>query len=366
MAEDFCQETNAEYAIVLDALCWLALERGSCAPGFVEGWGCHNPGNRTPNPGLNLLSAATYFGNIKLARKLLEEGYCPTMDNFLFPAPLQLAAWAGNGDMLQLLQEHLPEFEEISPRGSGWWREWRAKTGPGSIKGAAMSGDMGMLRLALYPPSRLSRDNTNFSGQPYGHVDPLSKTGLDLHDALYCAKTWEVFQCIDSFFSTSALSSEEESAALLARYTELGNIAMVQDLLDAGVNINSRASMRNYNPLKIASRYGHEGIVGLLLDRGAEADCSKLQGGVCPLRAATSAGSISIVRKLLAHGASYASVSWEPILVAFQLEHTAMVELILDLRDWTEEELREMARRQMDRGMESMASLLISRIKCQS
>ncbi|KAH7403711.1 ankyrin repeat-containing domain protein [Cadophora sp. MPI-SDFR-AT-0126] len=362
VTERFCQDTRADYTATLDALCWLALERGSSAPGCYEGWGCHNPEDRVQNPGLNLMSAATYLGNIKLVRELLKEGHCPTMDNFLFPSPLQLAAWTGNRDMLQLLQEYLPEYEEVLPRGSRWWRNWRAKVGPGSIRGAAMRGDMDILRLAIYPPSRSSQDNTSFEKQPYGDVDPLSKTGSDLHDALYCAKNWDVFQYIDSFFRKSALSSERESAALLARYTELGNTEMVRHLLDTGVDINAGVDMRNYNPLMIASRYGHEAVVDLLLERGAEAEYSKLQRGVCPLRAATSAGSIYIVRKLLAHGASYASFRWEPILIALQLEHTALVELILDRGRWTEEQLRAMARRQRDNGMESMASFLLSKI----
>jgi hypothetical protein len=51
--------------------------------------------------------------------------------------------------MLQLLQESLPDFEGTSGR-----VRFRGKIGPGSLGGAAIRGDMDMVRLSLYPPSR--------------------------------------------------------------------------------------------------------------------------------------------------------------------------------------------------------------------
>ncbi|KAH6718814.1 ankyrin repeat-containing domain protein [Leptodontidium sp. MPI-SDFR-AT-0119] len=347
LANTLCQLTEAELKPTLEILCWLALERGSRAPGHLQAWGFQDPVDRIPNPGLNLLSAVAYFGHIDLARNLLSEGHCPTRDNYLFPSPMQLAAWAGNADMLRLFQEHLPDFEYVTPHDSRWWLKWRGKTGPGSIKGAVMLGDMNMIRLAIYPPSRSGHDNTDFAGQTFGHVDPLSETGIDLHMSIYCVRTWDAFQYIDTFFAESFLSSEEECVRLLAHHTELGN-------MDMGGEKSS------HNPLIIASRYGHEDVVDLLLQRGADPEYSRLQASGSPLCAAASGGSMNIVRKLLDHGASLEHSCWEPLHIAIRLEHTAMVKLFLDLGDLTDRERERLLRQAANQGLESMTLLILS------
>jgi hypothetical protein len=47
---------------------------------------------------------------------------------------MQLAAWAGNAEMLRLFQEHLSEFEETPPHYPLDHHNWRGKIGPGSIR----------------------------------------------------------------------------------------------------------------------------------------------------------------------------------------------------------------------------------------
>ncbi|KAH7403709.1 ankyrin repeat-containing domain protein [Cadophora sp. MPI-SDFR-AT-0126] len=361
IAEQICEQTETEHETVVSELCWLALERGTTAPGFPEGWGWSEPSDKTRNAGSSLLSAAAYLGHIGVARQLLSEGLCPVAKGPLFPSPMQLAAYAGNSDILRLFQEHLPDFEDTRPPGVTFPRTWRGKTGPGSIKGAMMRGDIDILRLAICPPSLGLLQNTNFCGLQFGHVEPKCPPGIDLEKGLYHAKTLEAFQYVESFFGEScALSSR--SSALLAHYAELGNIEIVGYLLDGGAKIDG-GTFTNQNPLTIACRNCHGDIVDLLLQRGADPSYKRLQWLTCPLYAATSGGSIYIVRRLLARGATYAAVNWEPISAALQLEHTAMVELILEFREWSERELRSMARVQSAKGLESMASLLLSKIE---
>jgi len=363
LAKDFCHETEAKFEATVNALCWLALERGTCYPGYQWGWKRGYRSDEGANPGLNLLSAAAYFGCIPLARRLLSDGHCPTADNDLFPSPIQLAAWVGNGDMLGLFQEHLPEFEEIPPRYDHDDKAWRGKIGPGSIKGSALRGDMSMIHLAVYPPSRSTPDNTDFSGQRFGHVDPNSKPGSDLQAALYCAKTWEAFQYIDAFFKESIIRSGLDTTLLLARYAELGNVEIVQQLLDAGADIHG-GTTTNCNPLVIAARYCQEDVVNLLLECGADPNNSDMQQRGSPLTAAAAGGSMAIVRKLLDHGAKVVEEDYWPLYHAVRLEHTAMVELLLDLNIGSAKSWSLVLSKALDDGLESMAQLLQQRGIC--
>jgi ankyrin repeat protein len=145
---------DLDFDAILDGLCWLALERGTNRPGCRLAWNSWADRNgELSNPGLNLLSAAAYFRCVSMVRDLLGQGYDPVKDNDLFPSPMYLAAWTGQAEILELMQEHLPEFEEIDPGNK--WAGYRSKIGPGSLVGAAARGDMNMMRLALYPPSRI-------------------------------------------------------------------------------------------------------------------------------------------------------------------------------------------------------------------
>lgn len=358
LVENLCCQTEAEYEATVDALSWLVLERGTCCPRYRDCWRSMDRGNKpeAPNPGLNLLSAAAYFGYLPLAKRLISDGHCPTSDNDLFPPPIQLAAWTGNTDMLRLFQEHLPEFEEIKP--PRWGQTWRGKTGPGSIKGAVLHGDMDLIRLAIYPPSRSIPHNTDFCGQPFGHVNPESEPGYSLRGALYNVKSWETFKYLDSFFEASILTSETSASLLLARYSELGNVEIVRQLLEAGADIHG-GKRHNCNPLHIAVRYCQEDVVNLLLERGADPSCHDLQQRGNPLTAAARGGSLAIVRKLLDHGGKL--LDWWPLSHAVRLEHTAMVELLLD-HDIDADSSRSIVLKEaISAGLESMVQLLQQR-----
>jgi len=353
VAEDLCRQTNAEYTATIDDLCWLALERGSYYPGHRAGWIAYgNRRDELPNHGLNLLSAAAYFNYIPLASRLLSEGHCPTADNRLLPPPIQLATWAGNIDMLILFQEHLPEFEEIPPRYEGDPKPWRSKIGPGSIKGAAYRGDMNMLRLAIYPPSRSNANTNDICGQKFGQVDPKSHLGSHLQYALYSVKTVEVFQYIDSFFQDSVLLSN--SVFLLARYAELGNIEMVRYLLDTGIDIHAGKNRLNENPLHIAIRNCHEDIVDLLLERGADPNNGKSQQRGLPIYAAVDSGSITMVKKILDAGANGYENDWHFLHYAVLHENKAMLELLIESNPGREGSWLYKLRKALDEGPESM------------
>ncbi|GKT40289.1 uncharacterized protein ColSpa_00470 [Colletotrichum spaethianum] len=175
IAEAYCSKTGStDLAGTIDTLCWMALERAARCPVranmyVLNPYRFDSERGPVPDPGVSLLSVAAYLGNLSLAKELLEEGHCPEDTNELFDEPLRLAAWAGHADILKLFQEQLPEYECY---GTGI-KQWRAKTGPGAIgaiTGAAIRGDLDMLRLAIYPPSRIQPGTSDFAGFPYGQV----------------------------------------------------------------------------------------------------------------------------------------------------------------------------------------------------
>ncbi|PVI01699.1 ankyrin [Periconia macrospinosa] len=349
IAEEFNRQTQVDLGHIIDALCWLAMER------WKYPYRSTDKEYVTPNLGLNLLSAATSFDNISLAKRLLSEGHIPTDDNDLFPSPMEIAALTGNANMLKIFQESLPEFEELVPRYSYDTRTWRGKTGPGSIRGAALRGDLEILRLAIYPPSR-AKLNDEYAGKPVGEVVHETPQGADLKDSLHCCKNSEIFEYLCSFFEKSSLLEFIDMESLVARYAAMGNVEMVRHLLDAGVKMQG---VNNCNPLHLAAHYGHENIVDLLIERGIDLGDSDGQARGTPLMAAASSGCMRMVRKLVDAGARIAED--EELGYAVQLEHTEMANYFMDLYSPHPENWSRHLVLAEEEGLESMAQLLRDR-----
>jgi hypothetical protein len=348
IAEEFNRQTQVGVKETTEALCWLALE------GWKASFRAVQEDYGAPNLDLNLLSAAAYFNNLPLAKRLLAEGHIPTETNNLFPPAMEIAAWAGNAYMLELFQESLPEFEDLVPRFHADKRTWRGKLGPGSIRGAALRGDLDMLRLAIYPPSRANPDDS-FAGQPFGKVDSGSKQGGDLNLALYDCKNPETYKYLRAFL-------EEPNANInfvMSKYAEMGNLDMVRYLLDTGAA--QMQGVYNTNPLQIAIRYGHMDIIDMLLERGIDVNGDNWQARGKPIMVAADSGCMSMVRKLLDAGAEH--TGYEELLSAIRLEHTEMANFFLDiytkppkLCSWSS-----ILRIAEEEGLESMAQLLRQR-----
>ncbi|CAI6321509.1 unnamed protein product [Periconia digitata] len=345
IATEFSRWTQVSVEETIDALCWLALEK------WRDTFRKWDKKDVTSDFGLNLLSAAAYFDSMPLARQLLAQGHDPTNDNDLFPSPMEIAAWAGNGDMLRLFQDSVPEFEYSQPRSSGDIRSWRGQVGPGSVKGAALKGDIDMLKLAVSPASQ--------SGPKFDSARrPIKKFRLKaiqrsaLWATLRYCKTPETFEHIISLMGSRLFDKE----SLLAHYAALGNVNMVRHLLDAGAQWQGE---NNCNPLQIAAHYSHEDVVDLLIDRGIDLGDSEGQARGTPLMAAASSGCMSLVRKFVDAGARIAED--EELGIAIYLEHTEMANYFMDLysshpKSWW----RHLAAAEED-GLESMVDLLRAR-----
>ncbi|KAK8035539.1 hypothetical protein PG993_010534 [Apiospora rasikravindrae] len=148
---------------IVDGLCWLALERGTKSPGDRQNWASHPQGHRmdTPtNPTVNLLCAAAYFNEVSVAAALLENGRStPVYERNLFPQPIEIAAFRGHAEMLDLFQTHIwavakaagPHNVSLPDDVDEEWIMWSVDQWPGAIQGAMLADDLAMLQRAIFP-----------------------------------------------------------------------------------------------------------------------------------------------------------------------------------------------------------------------
>lgn len=356
VAERVCEESGADVGATIEALCWPALQHGT-SPNSNDTLEEEHPGTSD----LDFLCAAAYLNLISVAERLLQEGYSPHSNSYLFSSPMKLAAWAGNAQMLEIFQEHVPEMENFH-NAVLFAPNWRGKVGPDSILGAAIRGDVAMVRLAVYPPSRAAAHSTEFAGDAFGSVNRRSSTGIVLTHAQRATRDVEVYTYLDAFFSTP-----DDLSYALSQQARWGNLAMVRHLLDAGADTRG-VSGRTGNPLAAACARGHEDVVDLLLERGADpnfsGDMTRTTFVRIPIVEAAACGSMAIVRKLLAHGADLTLTDMDiPVGVltlfrALTVEHTEMVRFLLAAGVDLNVVGKDMMDSIVSRGLDSMAKLL--------
>lgn len=333
VAQEVCKEIGARadlYATVR-SLCWLGLDGMTSYQGRDRASVRDPAGGLSRHLNLSLLSAAAHFNLTALMDRLLAEGHTPTSRGDVFPSAMQIAAMDGNAVMLQRLQEHLPELEELPG-----WSKWHGKTGPCSVVGAAIRGDMEILNLALYPPSRATPGSTDYAGERFGEIGESSPVAIALRGAQNKTTNPEVFDFIDSFFKAPLSVGDLYNS--LAWYSRAGSVNMVRHLLDKGVPVQRPFRYPEVldPPLVEACKGAHDDIVGLLLERGADPNYYGA-GDMRPhtaLPMAASSGCLSIVCKLLNHGALINELNpniedLPAFWYAVAIEHTKMLELLL-------------------------------------
>ncbi|CAG9973303.1 unnamed protein product [Clonostachys byssicola] len=294
------------------------------------------------SPDASLMSAAAFLGHKPLVQRFLSKGNDPTHHDYLFPAAIEAAAFAGDKEMLQLLQESLPDGVSPSPPGTPFSQhyalnriDFKGKADPQAILGAAMNGSIDILQVALHPPSKTVNSIASSGGdlvQGLGYAlissfdaqwDSEAHTrfvGYLFSTILHYADNWPVYQKLAPFAPEQA-----KELFKVGKYADYGRLDMVQALLDAG-SPYEREAMNSDSPLFNAARRGFNDIVQLLLARGADVNKSQHRQGT-PLRGAVIGANLSTVQILLDHGA----VCDERVLLDAMLgEYMALAELILD------------------------------------
>ena len=156
----------------------------------------------------------------------------------------------------------------------------------------------------------------------FGQISGASHESNENARALLC-------QAISGKFPAVLEQNLSESEMNLAVWA--GDEGIVRLLLDRGANVN-KVDLREDPPLSLAVRAGHERMVRLLLDRGADVNGSGLWAGP-PLSLAVRAGHEGIVRLLLDRGADVNREDlWGnlPLSLAIEAGHEGIVRLLLD------------------------------------
>ncbi|KAI1209210.1 ankyrin [Annulohypoxylon truncatum] len=308
VAEECCIRAGGDFESTLDALCWAALECTTC--NVVEGlkiidssMDCH------------LLSAAAHLGHIPLAKQLVEEGCCPFVPNTLFPAPIFLAAFTGNSEMLKLFQKHMKRCHHLRGYIHG-------------IYGAFRGGDINTLELLASADGLPEITHLDLHCQPIASLDMLR-------------------------FVVSRWSLRLPDLDTLVYNVCYNNVAVVRHLLDqyaCSPRLMDRIILLNY-----AAERGYEEMVNLLLDHGADPNYGK---GWPLFGAVYNSGSLVVVRTLLDRGADLRKGFHKFVLSAMLREHTAMLRFLIGkgrCSTYLKTKLKQVASKN---GLESMAEVV--------
>jgi len=170
-----------------------------------------------------------------------------------FLPPLYVAARTGQADMLQVFQEHLPQFEPSSlPHNPS---AWRSKIGPGSLSGAATRGNMDMVWLCLYPPSRIIPDGGDkgenkmpILGYKPGPVPPNLTLWNYIVDEIRRTRSPKVYRYLMNLLADTPKFDRGMMNYQLAGMAWAGDMTMVWYLLDIGANPSAETTTGQGTP----------------------------------------------------------------------------------------------------------------------
>ena len=135
--------------------------------------------------------------------------------------------------------------------------------------------------------------------------------------------------------AAAAMSQEAKAATAklktISESREAGNLAEIGRLIEAGADVNLRNSL-GVTPLFMASRYGHAGVVELLLANKADVNVVRKTDGVTSLMVASQDGHTEVVDLLLANKADVNAARTDgatPLFMASVYGHAEIVKLLL-------------------------------------
>lgn len=234
----------------------------------------------------DLLTAAAYTGKITMVTNLLESGIDVNRRSEYFGYPLQAAAYQGKKDIVQLLLDH--DSNTNIDRRPGHYSDYEYFVISSECQGtpfqaAAFGGDEDTVHL-LMPPKFESITATS------EYMKAIGEAGRGGHASL-------VKRMLEM---GNIMNSSELHLIMLFRACISGYDSVARVILDTGVLINE-SDKENQTCLQYASLLGHEKVVQLLLERGADQTAGRPDKS--PLHMAASRGFLRIAEILLENGA---------------------------------------------------------------
>ena len=132
------------------------------------------------------------------------------------------------------------------------------------------------------------------------------------------------------------LMCEKKTDGMILYHSLKGNFGEIWVLLESGVVNISRANERTgITPLHCAAKGGHDDVIELLLDVGADPN-KKAQNGDTPLNAAAKNGNAAAVQLLVENDGIQINKAdnegMSPLYAAAKYGHAAVVKLLLNKR----------------------------------
>jgi ankyrin repeat protein len=265
-------------------------------------------GLRTP------LSWAAEGGQEAVIKYLLEKGAALELKDMNGRTPLSWAAGAGHEAMVKLLLGKGADFES------------KDSDGRTPLSWAAGNGHEDVVKLLLGRDADLDSNDsggwTPLSSAAWQWLLPAngSKVETKRNDSLVRHRWLEL--------------EDSGGRTLLSWAAGKGHEAVVKLLLDNGADLETKDTTYGQTPLWWATEMGYEPVVKLLLDKGAELETKDTTYGQTPLWWAAERGHSAVVKLLLDKGAELETKDTRygqtPLWWATQRGHEAVVKLLLD------------------------------------
>ncbi|CAH8650735.1 unnamed protein product [Schistosoma haematobium] len=229
--------------------------------------------NHQSQPGFTPLHIAAHYGNVTVARVLIERGADVNFQAKNNITPLHVAAKWGRGGMVQLLLN------------SNALVDCRTRDGLTPLHCAARSGHAELASL-------LMGAGANPSAKTRNGLTPLHMAAQGNNE--------EVARVL-ILRGASVADRTGDSLTPLHVAAHCGNTEVARVLLDNGCDVNARA-LNGFTPLHIACKKQKIRVIELLLQYGAQINMTT-ESGLSPLHVAAFIGGPEIVQLLIQHGA---------------------------------------------------------------
>jgi len=269
--------------------------------GVLEGAGLEKEDlNNALSHALRLLRGAEDDIGVAMVELLLEAGADANFEEVGGNRPLLLAAEKGAEDAVRVLLEKGADLSVVR------------KDGLSTVTLASKAGNIGALRALLRAGA------------------PVQDKSCPLQTAVRAGKK-EIVKALCN--AGADLKYDGEGTELLTLHVacEIGNVEMVEILIEAGAQVDERC--QNATPLMVASEGGHDEVVKKLVELGADVNAIRTDNSMA-LHIATVAKALKVCAVLLKNGAQVNALAMEdgitPLMLAATVGDSFVTKLLIE------------------------------------